>query len=226
MMLLASNDSFNDPIDHGDEPPSAGTLQPRAFQYEMLEESLRRNIIVAMDTGSGKTLIAILRIQAELEKTTSEKASEHGRSDASLSPHIELSSQLVWFLAPNVALADQQAKVIATQITSVQSRLLIGADGVDHWSEQWIWDEVLKGISIVISTHQILLDALTHGFVQMAKLSLLIFDEAHHCMSNHPASRILRDFYHPHLARDQEQSPAILGLTASPVVNSKIGQLE
>ncbi|KAL8801992.1 MAG: hypothetical protein Q9200_006748, partial [Gallowayella weberi] len=188
-MLLASSDAFNDPVEHGDEPPSVGTLQPRAFQYEMLEESLQRNIIVA----------------------------------------------LVWFLAPNVALADQQAKVIATQIPSVQSRLLIGADGVDHWSEQWIWDGVLKGISIVISTHQvglglnskkILLDALTHGFVQMSRLSLLVFDEAHHCMSNHPASRILRDFYHPHRATDQEQTPAILGLTASPVVNSKVGQLE
>ncbi|KAL8774370.1 MAG: hypothetical protein Q9209_001121 [Squamulea sp. 1 TL-2023] len=140
-----------------DEPSSAAILQPRAFQYEMLEESLRRNIIVAMDTGSGKTLIAILRIQAKLEKTSPEK--------------------LIWFLAPHVALADQQAKAIADQIPSVQTRLLRGADGVDHWSEQWIWDEVLKDIKIVISTYQILLDALMHGFVQMAKLSLLVFDE-------------------------------------------------
>ncbi|KAI4236376.1 MAG: hypothetical protein LQ349_002588 [Xanthoria aureola] len=38
-------------------PYSAALLQPRAFQYEMLDESLRRNIIVAMDTGSGKTLM-------------------------------------------------------------------------------------------------------------------------------------------------------------------------
>ncbi|KAL8679737.1 MAG: hypothetical protein Q9186_004009 [Xanthomendoza sp. 1 TL-2023] len=45
-------------------------------------------------------------------------------------------------------------------------------------------------------------------------------------MSNHPAARILRDFYHPYLATDQDQPPAILGLTASPVVNGKAGQLE
>ena len=32
--------------------PSAKTLQPRAFQYEMLDESLRRNIIVAVRATS------------------------------------------------------------------------------------------------------------------------------------------------------------------------------
>jgi superfamily II DNA or RNA helicase len=30
-------------------------IKPRAYQIEMLEESLKRNIIVAADTGSGKT---------------------------------------------------------------------------------------------------------------------------------------------------------------------------
>lgn len=33
----------------------------RGYQLEMLNESLRRNIVVALDTGSGKTLIAFAR---------------------------------------------------------------------------------------------------------------------------------------------------------------------
>lgn len=40
----------------------------RSYQQEMLEQSSQRNVIVAMDTGSGKTHIAIARIQSELEK--------------------------------------------------------------------------------------------------------------------------------------------------------------
>ncbi len=32
-----------------------GMLRPRSYQQEMLQESLKQNIIVAMDTGSGKT---------------------------------------------------------------------------------------------------------------------------------------------------------------------------
>ena len=54
-----------------------------------------------------------------------------------------------------MALATQQANVIAAQIPSVQTRLLLGSDGVDHWSEQRIWDGILRGIRIVISTHQV-----------------------------------------------------------------------
>jgi hypothetical protein len=43
----------------------------RSYQLELLEESLRRNIIIALDTGSGKTHIAVLRIKAEvLERET------------------------------------------------------------------------------------------------------------------------------------------------------------
>lgn len=46
----------------GDEP----LFSARSYQLEMYEESLKRNIIVAMDTGSGKTLIAVERIRTEL----------------------------------------------------------------------------------------------------------------------------------------------------------------
>ena len=40
----------------------------RSYQTEMLETSLQKNVIVAMDTGSGKTHIAVARIQVELER--------------------------------------------------------------------------------------------------------------------------------------------------------------
>jgi hypothetical protein len=52
-----------------------------------------------------------------------------------------------------------------------------GKDNVDHWTDQSTWDAVLENVRIVLSTHQVLLDALTHGFVKMGKLALIIFDE-------------------------------------------------
>lgn len=87
------------------------------------------------------------------------------------------SAQLVWFLATTVALAEQQYNVISSQIPAFQTRFLSGADDVDHWSEQWIWDKVLYNVRIVVSTPQILLDALTHGFVGLRRIALLVFDE-------------------------------------------------
>ncbi|KAL9044784.1 MAG: hypothetical protein Q9214_002103 [Letrouitia sp. 1 TL-2023] len=200
--LLASElrreQSASQPAQDGDQhalpltqDPAEPGYHPRAYQLEMLEESLRRNIIVAMDTGSGKSLIAILRIQAEIERCPEHK--------------------LVWFLAPNVALASQQAKAIADHIPSIQSRLLVGADGVDRWTNQWTWDQVLNGVRIVTSTYQVLLDALVH---------------AHHCIASHPANRIMQDFYYSRDVADQGQLPSILGLTASPIIKNKAGNLE
>ena len=43
-------------------------IQTRSYQEELLEESRRRNIIIALDTGSGKTHIALLRIKDEIDR--------------------------------------------------------------------------------------------------------------------------------------------------------------
>jgi ERCC4-related helicase len=62
-------------------------------------------------------------------------------------------------------------------------QLLSGKDNVDHWTEQVVWDVVLNNVKIVLSTHQVLLDALTHAFVTMNRLALVIFDEGLNCLS-------------------------------------------
>lgn len=76
-----------------------------------------------------------------------------------------------------MALCEQQYTQISSQLPTARLRFLSGADKVQFWSEQRIWDAVLKDIQIVVSTHQVLLDALTHGFVHMPDISLLVFDE-------------------------------------------------
>lgn len=177
----------------------------RSYQQEMLAASLERNVIVAMDTGSGKTHVAIARIAAELERTDPEK--------------------LVFFLSPSVALAMQQASVLSEHLPSVQVRTLSGQDGVDKWTDQKLWDAVLANVQVVVATPAVLLDALSHGFIKFARLALLVFDEAHRATKNHPMNAILQRFYHPAKELGQ-QIPHILGLSASPVINSKQGSLE
>lgn len=56
-------------------------------------------------------------------------------------------------------------------------------DNVDCWTDQSIWDEVLRDVRVVVSTHAILVDALGHGFVQISRLALLVFDEGKPKMS-------------------------------------------
>jgi len=50
------------------QPTTSKMPATRGYQQEMLDESMRRNIIIALDTGSGKTLIAVLRIRHEMER--------------------------------------------------------------------------------------------------------------------------------------------------------------
>ncbi|KAF2172879.1 hypothetical protein M409DRAFT_16833 [Zasmidium cellare ATCC 36951] len=179
------------------------TLRLRSYQQEMLDASLERNIIVAMDTGSGKTHIAIARILTALER----------------------SDKLVWFLSPSVALSMQQADLLSSHLPAYHVRTLTGLDGVDKWTDQKLWDATLANVHVVIGTPAVLLDALTHGFVKIDQLGLCVFDEAHRTTKSHPMNSIMKLFYHPAIQQGRPV-PDILGLTASPVVNSKHGSLE
>ena len=44
-------------------------------------------------------------------------------------------------------------------------------------TEQRLWDAVLHNVKVVVSTYQIMLDVLSHAFVRMESLSLIVFDE-------------------------------------------------
>ncbi|KAK5661479.1 hypothetical protein OQA88_11383 [Cercophora sp. LCS_1] len=198
----------------GDQDDEPGTSTPadmaepktmiaRAYQREMYEESLKENIIVAMDTGSGKTQVAVLRIREELSR----------------------SEKRVWFLAPTVPLANQQHKVLETQIAGLQSRLICGSDHVEAWSTPQIWAQILHSIRVVVSTYQILFDAVSHGFVRLDSLSLIVMDEAHNCTKNNAVARLMREFYWPSKSAGLEV-PHILGLTASPLMRTNLEDLD
>jgi ERCC4-related helicase len=134
---------------------------------------------------------------------------------------------LVWLLAPTVVLAQQQHKYLGDQLPAYQSRLICGSDNVEHWSTPAIWNTVLRDVRIVVSTSRILLDALVHGFTRMARIALLVFDEAHHCMKSHDTNRIMQEFYHVESAPGHLAArPYILGLSASPITNAKPDALE
>jgi ERCC4-related helicase len=45
----------DDAHDGGTATNGTATIRLRSYQTEMVEESLKSNILVAMDTGSGKT---------------------------------------------------------------------------------------------------------------------------------------------------------------------------
>ena len=187
------------------ESPAEATIKLRSYQAEMADASMKQNVMVAMDTGSGKTHVAIYRIQRELERSSPDR--------------------LVWFICPSVALSLQQYGVLFEHLPGYLIKMLTGNDGVDKWTNQDLWDGVLKNVRVVVGTPKVLEDALTHGFVKLSKIDLLVFDEAHRCIKDSSINLIMRNFYHPAKAQ-AEHVPYILALTASPVMSVKSGKLE
>ncbi|KAI0632375.1 P-loop containing nucleoside triphosphate hydrolase protein [Trametes polyzona] len=182
-------------------------IHTRAYQQELLDESLHHNLIIALDTGSGKTHISVLRMKHEAERH-SEKVS--------------------WFIAPTVALVEQQYKVIKTAIPAPVN-LVSGASEPNQWKDASLWRRILKTHRIMVTTPQVLLDALHHAYIDLGSdISLLVFDEAHHATGKHPYNMIMKNFYFnlpprtDHSQPNDRVRPAVLGLTASPIYGGNV----
>ncbi len=192
-----------------DESRKSPPLQSRAYQIEMFEHSMKGNVIAVMGTGSGKTLIAKLRIEAELDRT----------------PH-----KLVWFTAPSVVLAYQQYRFLSQQLPAYQFKLITGMDNAEYWTSLDIWQKALHNVHVVVSTPSILEQALNHAFVSMKDISLLVFDEAHHCVKKGPMNALMQNHYHSQrLLGSDHDLPHILGLSASPITKKstkEVAELE
>ncbi|KAF3189375.1 Dicer-like protein 1 [Orbilia oligospora] len=172
---------------------------PREYQLELFERAKMDNTIAVLDTGSGKTLIATLLIRWMLELELEERKS--GRSP-----------KVCVFLVNSVTLVFQQAAVLECNLDA-QVGKYCGDMGTDLWTKSQ-WDARLKSDRIIVATADILWNCLTHSFIRMSDICLLIFDECHHTKKQHAYARIMRDFYE---TEKEENRPRIFGMTASPV---------
>jgi endoribonuclease Dicer len=75
---------------------------------------------------------------------------------------------------------------------------------------------------MLVMTPAILNALIAEGTVPFDAISLLIFDEAHHCTKNHPYADIMRKYHELPPGSDK---PKIFGMTASPV-NTRAGTHE
>uniref|UniRef100_A0A0D9XKU7 Uncharacterized protein n=1 Tax=Leersia perrieri TaxID=77586 RepID=A0A0D9XKU7_9ORYZ len=117
---------------------------------EVFEAALRGNTIAVLDTGSGKTMVAVML------------AREHARRVRAG----EAPRRVVVFLAPTVHLVHQQFEVIR-EYTDLDVMKCSGASGVAEWGADH-WKEEVRRNEIVVLTPQILLDALRHAFLAMS----------------------------------------------------------
>ncbi|KAM7472370.1 hypothetical protein LguiA_010553 [Lonicera macranthoides] len=209
------------------EKPKAKIPEEHARQYQLdvLEQAKSKNTIAFLETGAGKTLIAVLLMKS--------LASDLQRLNKKL---------LAVFLVPKVPLVYQQAEVIRDR-TGFQVGHYCGEMGQDFWdARRWQREFETKQSSslttvtklsyalvpilfflirphlhiaqVLVMTAQILLNILRHSIIKMDGIDLLILDECHHAVKKHPYSLVMSEFYH---TTPKEKRPSVFGMTASPV---------
>ncbi|XP_027190700.1 endoribonuclease Dicer homolog 3a isoform X2 [Cicer arietinum] len=185
---------YTKPHAEEEEDSPISNMDPRRYQLEVFEVAKRKNTIAVMDTGSGKTLIAIMLIK-HIGQTIIRSKGE---------------KKLIVFLAPTVHLVNQQYKNIKHN-TDFQVEEYYGAKGVDTWNLK-SWQKEIKANDVLVMTPQILLDALRKAFLSVEMICLMIIDECHRATGNHPYVKIMEEFYY-----QANEKPRIFGMTASPV---------
>jgi len=173
---------------------------PRTYQIELFELAKEKNVIAVLDTGSGKTLIAVLLLRHTFAQELESRA-------------IGKPKRVAFFLVDSVTLLFQQHAVLKANLDQPMN-LFCGDMGCDLWSRE-IWEKHMNENMVIVCTAEVLRHCLAHAFISIDNINLLIFDEAHHAKKGHPYARIIMDHY----ARQPKHVvlPRIFGMTASPV---------
>lgn len=171
----------------------------RPYQEECVEKVMQKNTIVVLPTGSGKTLVAVkcidrFRLQAR------ERAAP--------------GADRVLFVVPTVALVHQQADYCEKHCSDHPRVARFCTEEKMRWGKDE-WQNGLEDYDILVGTPDIFRRALvTNAYITPASFCLVIFDECHNAVGQHPMVSICKDSLHSHM--ECGGSLRIVGFTASP----------
>ena len=173
-------------------------LRARSYQLEAANIAVLKNTIVNIRTGGGKTLIAVLVIDHFLIN--------------------ERRGKLVLFIVPSRALVAQQSEYLRKNVTwngndhGQLNVVEMCGNELDSW-DRLKWRKCISENHILVGTAEVFrLAFVDQGFITPSDFSLIVFDECHNAVGNHPMAAILRDSI---LRAESHNRPRVLGLTAS-----------
>ncbi|XP_029806068.1 endoribonuclease Dicer isoform X2 [Suricata suricatta] len=170
---------------------------PRKYQVELLEAALDHNTIVCLNTGSGKTFIAVL---------LTKELSYQIRGD------FNRNEKRTVFLVNSAHQVAQQVSAVRTH-----SDLKVGEYSDLEVNASWTkekWNQEFTKHQVLVMTCYVALNVLKNGYLSLSDINLLVFDECHLAILDHPYREIMK------LCENCPSCPRILGLTAS-ILNGK-----
>lgn len=161
------------------------SFKPRLYQERLFAKAARNNTLIVLPTGLGKTAIAVMLAKHRLKNYPKSK---------------------ILFLAPTKPLVQQHIKTFKKLLPKHANKVFMFTGSVKPKDRQEAWDKH----QIFISTPQGMENDVISQRINLKKVSLLIFDEAH---------KATGDYAYKYLAKNYVQNAdyeRILALTASP----------
>ncbi|KAG5680087.1 hypothetical protein PVAND_009613 [Polypedilum vanderplanki] len=171
------------------------TFLTRDYQRNIIDVCLKRNSIVFLPTGAGKTYIAIQVIK-HFSNQLGIKYSEGGKRSV--------------FLVNTVYLAKQQAEAIQFHIP-FNVRVVTGEENVDAFEES-DWLKILDNNEVLVMTAQCFHDAVNRTFIKMNQIRVVIFDECHHGRKDHVYHQLMQSISNK-LDENEFKNLRIIGLS-------------
>lgn len=153
-------------------------ITPRDYQKKIFETCMKKNCLVVLPTGLGKTLIALMVTIQRMKEFAGEK---------------------VVFLAPTKPLAEQHEKSFKKYLPELFADIQLFTGAVNATKRKKIW----QNADIIFSTPQCVANDLKKGLYNLKDVCLLIEDEAHRCTKNYDytylAQRYKRESNNPRI---------------------------
>jgi ERCC4-related helicase len=162
---------------------NAESIERRTYQERVAENALRGNTLVSIPTGLGKSLIAALVAARRLD---------------------QYPEKHVVVLAPTRPLVEQHYNTFKRllRLDPREFSCITGQMSPDDRNQAW-------AKRLIVSTPQVFVNDLISGKINLATISLLVFDEAHRAVGDYAYTYIGERYA-------KVMHGLVLGLTASP----------
>lgn len=144
-------------------------IEPREYQKNIAETAIKKNTLVVLPTGMGKTLIALLVAIKRLQEFPDSK---------------------ILIMAPTRPL-NAQHKRSFEKFTDLTEGGIVLVTGKTRPSER---SEIYEKYRVIVATPQTIQNDLESGKIRLDNFSLVILDEAHRCIKDYAYTYVAKKY--------------------------------